>query len=243
MIHSQEKQKGFVTLMIVGLMPILLSALSIYYLSTTWVHIDFHVFQLCRSELLKSTSSAAQDLTWLMEKNPESTQLQIDKQQLEAEMSAAPDPITRSILRARLQIVKTRQYALNIQQKSRITKANATLKSGMIQANQQVQNYFNNYLRRFPFFFRFENLKTSQQNPSLQVRPTTQHTAPNYGTLPNLRTAQNQVLIWSYTLHTQPWLVRLGFHQKYEFQQSCEASILELNGGSQCKSVLTKARY
>ena len=241
--HQLHQENGFVTILILGLLPILLSTLSIYYLSTTWIHMDLNAHQLCRKELLQITGSVAEDLAWLMGQNLKSTELQTEKVRLERALNVAILPWVKAAIKARLALIHMQQLTLELQQKSRIQKANADLTAGMLRAEYLVQSYLESTLKRFPFFYSVKNFKTRTQNPALQVRPTTKHLAPNYGTNPMLRQVQNQVLEWTYILQIKPWLVRYGFHDQYVFHQSCEASIDEIKGGTSWKRVLTKARY
>ena len=117
-------EKGMALVATLALLPLLIAVAGALTAGLMALRAHRESLHACRTALLDSQSRLAEGWSQLRLLNPAADALRLSAREAQAEIAAAPDPVTRSAAIARLAAIRARQFALDARQRAIIAIAN-----------------------------------------------------------------------------------------------------------------------
>lgn len=222
--------KGFATVSILALVPLLLSVLVVISAGLIAMRIDGKSRHLCRLSVLRSQSEIAVRLQRLMGLNPGARWLRLKREMAETKFLTAPTPPLKAVALAELQQVIAEQMVYSARQKSLLIEGRTLSFLAPTRARASVREAFATEsslpLQRIGRFgLRFSSRALA---PRFEViaKPADSPT-PDYEPSPDFSERQTLDLQWSVQMDAllPEWLSPLINATELNLQASCSGTI------------------
>lgn len=131
---NTNNNSGFVAIFMIGILPFLLTLLLVSFQFVIIIKQKSYILNVCRETVLKTQNIMLSGINELFKLNPRADHLITEKNRLEIQLAATPDPKLRAAIKLQIWKIKLEQAALGNSQLSLILKINT-------QANLEINKF------------------------------------------------------------------------------------------------------
>ncbi len=231
-----KNQKGFATILLMSLLPVLLTLICFSWFFLSIRQVKSESAHICRATLLNGQKKAAAPLRILLALNKKAVSLEIQLQKANLRLKlaiASQNAVAFAAATAAILRIKAQQKSLSYQQKSLISWANKELLQTSLEAKIKVQQKLSKQSYLLKNLLSLLNIQVKSFSTKLAVEAINPMSlAPSYRPKSDFERQQSLRVHWKYKLQTNQnkWASAFLKIDK-NFKDSCVASLKARGNG------------